>query len=345
MATTVDRLELIENVGPNSLLAALKNAAGSARHIDLEVAFVAMAGLLKVLPLLKRVAERGGVRIITGLYQGITEAKALSELLQVQEESNQRLQVRIAEETHFHRKMYLVRHRTRSHAIVGSSNLTLLGLRSGGEMNLLVTTNASSAIARRLNSVFTTDWDRAFPLTKPMVRRYANLVRPRHTTLPAGLLSQVLGKRGAHGMADDEGSTGSLPVCWVDGISGWVKKKTEAIVADETDWEDAGHDWYASRTSAIKRDDKILLFLRNRKPARVKVVRVVGYTRTAANTPDGRHFVAFEDVARMAARRITRQLIGRLRRSGLEHLDGSRHRVRPSIWKNVSPLFARRGSG
>jgi HKD family nuclease len=84
------------------------------------------------------VAADGGVRLLTGLYQKFTEPQALRTLLRIQEETCGQLSVRLSLEPQFHRKMYLLTSRTRSTAILGSSNLTRDGLRSGGELNVMV---------------------------------------------------------------------------------------------------------------------------------------------------------------------------------------------------------------
>lgn len=67
----------IENSGPNTLVALLRNAGNRCEHIDIAVAFITAAGLNSVLSLLQKTASRGTVQVLTGLYQGFSETKAL----------------------------------------------------------------------------------------------------------------------------------------------------------------------------------------------------------------------------------------------------------------------------
>ena len=100
MPVTVGRLEIIENAGPNSLQATLKKLLATALHAEVQVAFVTKAGVDKILPRLRQVASRGRVRLVTGLYQGFTEAAALSALLAAQKQTGGRIQVRSPPKRH-----------------------------------------------------------------------------------------------------------------------------------------------------------------------------------------------------------------------------------------------------
>src|SRR5262245_2981475 len=96
----------IENAGPNTLVAFLRNAGAGCTQIDIAVAFVTAAGLDSLLYLLQQAASKGAVRVLTGLYQGFTEPKALSTLLRAQEQTGGRLSVRVSRDGHFHWKAY-----------------------------------------------------------------------------------------------------------------------------------------------------------------------------------------------------------------------------------------------
>jgi hypothetical protein len=75
------RLDIIENNGPDNLRDALRSQLRRASEVSIAVAFVSKAGLDEVLQSLRQVAAIGNVRLLTGLYQKITEPEALKTLL------------------------------------------------------------------------------------------------------------------------------------------------------------------------------------------------------------------------------------------------------------------------
>jgi HKD family nuclease len=91
-------------------------------QIDIAVAFVTAAGLDSLEFLLKQAASKGSVRVITGLYQGFTEPKALWTLLRAQEETGGRLSVRVSRDDRFHWKAYMLVKRDSAKVVIGSSN-------------------------------------------------------------------------------------------------------------------------------------------------------------------------------------------------------------------------------
>jgi HKD family nuclease len=95
----LNNLELIENAGPNTLKAYLADAIPRAYGADLAIAFITENGLYQILHLLKRTAERRPVRILTGLFQFVTEPAALVALLDVQQETNGRISARLTQQT------------------------------------------------------------------------------------------------------------------------------------------------------------------------------------------------------------------------------------------------------
>jgi HKD family nuclease len=132
------KFDVIKNSGPDNLRDVLRAKCKRATDVAIGVAFVTQSGLDDILQSLRQVAVIGRVHILTGLYQKVTESRALKTLLRVQEETRGQFSVRLSTEPQFHRKVYMLRGRTNNAIIVGSSNLTRDGLRSGGELNLLV---------------------------------------------------------------------------------------------------------------------------------------------------------------------------------------------------------------
>jgi HKD family nuclease len=327
--------EFIENVGPNSVLSNLRRMTKGAGRVDIAVAFISASGLNQLLPSLQRVASRGEVRILTGLYQGITDPRALSTLLRVQEQTRGHLSVRISRESKFHRKLYLVRTGGNVKAVVGSSNLTNDGLSNGGELNVYLSSAAGSAPIRRLLRAFDDDWEnRAVPLDEEIIGRYAQSesVKQQRARTKSVSLRSILGTRTTSSKAKDERPESPVSF-WRDSVEGYVSKQTEAVIASTTDWDERGYSWYAAGSHGFKPKDRILMF--DFTKDFVQVVQVMGITRTAVRTPDGVHFVAFKPVRGEKARRLTparwkglKVALGITRKS--EFL--ARHKLSPSRW-------------
>lgn len=95
------RIGAIDNTGPNTLILFLQDTADKASQIDIAVAFITAKGINSLLYLLKKAADRGQVRLLTGLYQGFTEPKALRTLLREQKDTDGPISVRISTDQHF----------------------------------------------------------------------------------------------------------------------------------------------------------------------------------------------------------------------------------------------------
>ena len=132
------KLEFIENSGPDNLRDTLKARLHTASHVSLAVAFITRSGVEEIVQPLREAAGRGKVRLLTGLYQKVTQPEALEVLLRLQRQTKVRLETRVSCDPTFHRKLYLLQRGTTAYVIIGSSNLTREGLQSGGELNALV---------------------------------------------------------------------------------------------------------------------------------------------------------------------------------------------------------------
>jgi len=297
--------EFIDNTGPNSVLDNLRRMTRRATRVDIAVAFISAAGLNRLLPALQQVAARGAVRVLTGLYQGITDPQALRTLLRVQAQTRGRLSVRVSRESKFHRKVYLVKGGNTVKAVIGSSNLTGDGLTSGGELNVYLSAPAGSAPMRRLLGAFDVAWDdRAVPLGDEIIDRYVRLhyEKQQRRPKPSVPLRKILGVR-TTSRAAEVGRPEESVSFWRDVVDGYVNKLTEAVIASTTDWDERGYSWYAAGSHHFKRKDRILMFDLTRDTA--QMVQVADSTRTAVRTPDGVHFVAFRPVRGEQARRLT----------------------------------------
>jgi HKD family nuclease len=302
MATKILGFEVIENSGPNNLRDTLRAKLAKASEVCVAVAFVTESGLDEILQSLRQVAAHGQVRIITGLYQCVTEPNALKTLLRVQKETCGNFSVRLSREPQFHRKFFLVGNKTQATAIIGSSNLTREGLRSGGELDLMVSLYRHTSAFRRLEDAFEKDWQkrRAVPLTAEQIIKYAKArkspVRQKGDT--SGQLKKILGREPSH----EKAITQDEPVdYWRSFFSGFVKKRTENIIKETTNWDDRGYSWFSEGGPPPYRiGDRIFMFDFNGK--HLDLFEVKDVTRTSIPTPDGRHFAAYTRVGKLGRR-------------------------------------------
>ncbi|HWP56391.1 MAG TPA: phospholipase D-like domain-containing protein [Candidatus Acidoferrales bacterium] len=337
------RIEVIDNRGPNTLLAALRASLGKSSRLDAQAAFVSADGVGEVLPHLRRAAARGKVRIVTGLYQAVSEPSALRLLLTAQGQTKGRLEVRIARDLRFHRKVYVLRGGKTCSIISGSSNLTGEGLKSAGEFNILVQLPSTTSLARRVVSDFDRLWNSGtVRLTADLIKRYEKVRprRPRPTPLKRSL-ARVLGPSPGDAGSPDNRREQSRRY-WRDYTSGFAAKRTEAVVSDETNWNQKGYFWYSSHSDVFKQGDHILLF--DEPTGWAELVVVKDTTRTATPTPDGRHFVACQRLRARARRRLNRGLWKRFRDFGLAISPAERQRRRQLTegqWGRIAAIFQR----
>jgi HKD family nuclease len=337
-----NQVEIIENAGPNSLLDNLKRVLKKADRADIAVAFISVAGLNELLPSLQQIAAHGSVRILTGLYQSITDPQALRILLRAEEQSRGSLSTRISKEPKFHRKIYLVRAGGQVRAVIGSSNLTKDGLSSGGELNVYISSYATSAPMRRLSSMFDADWEeRAVPLNKGIIDRYVRLghfnqqKKLKHTVS----LRKIIGTSTVNPTTKIEKQEGPVSY-WRDYIQGYVSKQTEALIASATNWDARGYRWYSSGPHRYKKKDRLLLF--DFTINRIQVAQVVDWTRTAVRTPEGVHFVAFKPVRGIKVRHITgrrwdslKNALGISRKAEIY----TQRKISPSRWAEIMAVI------
>jgi HKD family nuclease len=291
-------LDVIENSGPDNLRDMLRAECKRATDVAVGVAFVTQSGLDDILQTLRQVAVGGRVRLLTGLYQKVSEPQALKTLLRVQEETRGQFSVRLSTEPQYHRKVYILRGKSNTAVIVGSSNLTREGLRSGGELNVVVRFPKGALAGKKLTGAFEDDWKHhAVPLAAEQIVEYEK-VRPRPPAWEGyrkGQLEQILGAAPSHQQAADDDTHGDM---WRDCVTGTVRRKTERVISETTDWDEKDYSWFSTDgTHAYEIGDGIFLF--DFADKRVRLVRVRGKSHTTVPTPDGRHFVAYTAVPRV----------------------------------------------
>jgi superfamily II DNA or RNA helicase len=129
----------------------------SAERIDLVCAFIRWTGIREMLPALRRHVEAGrALRIITTVYTGTTELRALDTLQDLGG------QVRVSydtSKTRLHAKAWLF-HRSNGHSTVyiGSSNLTYQAQVTGLEWNVRAAQRSNPSLVAKFEATFASYW-------------------------------------------------------------------------------------------------------------------------------------------------------------------------------------------
>lgn len=337
--TKLSNFRIIENSGPNNLHDALLDILNGACQADISVAFITYAGLAQILPYLRQVALIGKVRVITGLYQCITEPKALRTLLRSQKETRGNLSVNLSQEPKFHRKMYIIEKKTKVTAIIGSSNLTKEGLTSGGELNIAFTFSKDSKPCLELNNAFEKDWQhRSVSLSIDQIRRYEkyhreNKEKSKLIYIP---LRKILGKTTKH--QEGELSIDKSITFWRDSIKGFVKKQTKQIISQHTNWDGKNYDWYHARKHKFRINDELLMFdFIDKFASLVKITDT-----TEVSTSDGRYFVAFKKLKNTRRKQLIKTLWDRLKSLRIiknRNDANSRYKLSQGKWDMLKDIF------
>ncbi|MGE5296878.1 MAG: phospholipase D-like domain-containing protein [Solirubrobacterales bacterium] len=320
------RLDLIENSGPDNLRDTLKAQISHASEVSIAVAFITQAGLDEIVQPLQQVATNGKVRLLTGLYQKFTEPRALRTLCRLQRQTQGRLSVRLSREPQFHRKLYVLTNRVYATAILGSSNLTQDGLRSGGELNLMMRLPTNSVVFKKMAKAFDNDWEhRAVPLTREQIVEYEKdrETVPAQKSFTSKQLKTILGVSPSHSEARADGQDPPERF-WRDCVTGIAAKRTQQVISDTTNWDEKGYSWYSlGGVHPYANGDRILLF--DFYDERVRLVKVRGIAHTKVATPDGRHFVAYRPLAK-AEWRFSKGLWAALRDEGINRTTARKRR-------------------
>ena len=342
MAAKRTTVELIENNGPNTLLATFRALVGPKSIVDVQVAFVSASGMGTLLPTLRRAASLGRVRVITGLYQGVTEPAALRLLLKAQQQTKGRIETRLAKDPQFHRKLYVLRTSDVCHIISGSSNLTKEELKSPGEFNLLVRLPTSAPQIRRLLLQFDQRWSKGTaPLSLKLIKRYESIRTKRpHQQTSKKSIADLLGRDLSAPKNKSETPSDMSVHYWREYIDGFTPERTDNIISEETNWDQKRYDWFASWGDKFQCEDRILLFDRAFGWATLVVVKDT--TRVSVSTPTGRHFVAFIPERRRSRRRLKPSLWKVLKEVGFRWSADERQKRRQlteSQWSRIESVF------
>ncbi len=307
------QIRAIENSGPNTLVAFLRNAGAGCTQIDIAVAFVTAAGLDSLLYLLKRAASKGSVRVLTGLYQGFTEPKALWTLVREQEQTGGRLSVRVSRDGHFHWKAYMLAKKDAAKVVIGSSNLTDDGLHQTGELNVVLTLGTASNEFAELRRVFDQHWQgKSEVLTGEIVAKYEGWRKEAGPVLKSRSvpLRKILAGTPKRKKAEPQ-EVRYLRTC----IDGHLEDETVDLLGQTTDWDKRGLWYFSTWNPSFRTGDRVILFDLTDKS--LGVVEVKDTTKTPVRTPDGYHFAAYRKLRGYTRRRLVPNRWKALKAAGL----------------------------
>ncbi|MCC7117375.1 MAG: hypothetical protein IT310_02525 [Anaerolineales bacterium] len=320
MKTKSLSFDFIENSGPDNLRDTLKSLLSqtSTKEVCILVAFVTQSGLDELAQHLRQVAIKGKVRFITGLYQRVTEPKALETLLKIQDETRGRFSAKLSRDPQLHRKFYIVESSAKTIAIVGSSNLTKEGLQSGGEINLIISSPRGENSTQKLKKIFEKEWKhRSISLSAVQVSRYdaARNKPPAIKSFNQNEIKKILGVETTHQQASLSTSSPRNVDYWRDCVDGYLGKRTNKILSETTNWDKKNYSWYAPGAKhSYHLNDRIFLF--DMKDNRLRLVEIADIARTKIPTPDGRNFIAYKYV-RGYGKKLTDNLWQSLKEEGI----------------------------
>jgi len=300
--------EIIENSGPDNLRDTLKIKLAQTIEVSIEVAFLTQAGLNEIIQPLRQVAALGKVKLITGLYQHVTEPQALETLLNIQNETRGNFSVSLSTEPQFHRKVYLLESKTQATAIIGSSNLTREGLQSGGELNIILTLPKNTPSIRKLKNIFEQEWKhRAVLLEASQIERYkqARKTSDKSKSFNQSKIEIILGVKPNHKNATP---VITEPVnFWLDCITSSVSKSTAEKISEKTNWDEKHYEWFSTgKKYSYHIKDRIILFDKLDNSLSFIEIKDIAEIKVPVSK-DGRNFIAYKYISGYQ-RKLTKNL-------------------------------------
>ncbi len=329
------RLTLISNRGPNRLMDYLRRNLQGADRAAFAVAFASHQGVSEILDMLPRVARRGGVNILTSIYQDVTEPRALRALLRAQMGTGGKFSVRLSTNLRFHQKLFLIGKGPRVVAIVGSSNLTEGGLKGNRELCAAFDVRPNSNDARELQEAFEVEWDESVPLEEERIRLYERRyeILQKGRTFPEVPLHRTILRRD-HERADG----GQDPKFWRESCLYEISEDAEKMVEDKTGWDKQGYEWQSVSAHKMKNKDRLLVFDFLNKSAKLAEIK----DKEEIPTGDGRYFIAYKQLRGSRQRPLRKNLWQELRQIGAVTTQAAakgRSPISTQIWVELQKAF------
>lgn len=127
-------------------------------------------------------------------------------------------------------------------------------------------------------------------------------------------IKDILGTELTHTQANP--SSPDATDFWRDCVAGYLKKRTDKIISETTNWNKRNYFWYSAGGKHNYRiKDRIFLFDTNDN--KLRLVEVADIARTKVTTPDGRNFIAYKRV-RGYEKKLTKNLWLLLEKEGIK---------------------------
>jgi HKD family nuclease len=152
------RMKIVQNAGKSNHARAVTDVFDGSEKIMFAVAFLKLAGLNKVLPLLKTRLEAGAkVDAYIGRDFCLTEPAALDALLATRKQYKKTLNVSLAKQNgqaSFHPKVYFGSGRAGIKILIGSANLTSGALTNNDEISVFLRPHGQDVLLRQVVAIF-----------------------------------------------------------------------------------------------------------------------------------------------------------------------------------------------
>ncbi|MBQ3634693.1 MAG: DUF3427 domain-containing protein [Bacteroidales bacterium] len=133
----------------------------TANRIDLLVSFIKFRGLCLIKDSLRKFVEKGGkLRVLTTVYMGATDPKAIEELFKLKKSGDVQIKASFnGDSDRLHAKVYAFYRNSGQHtAYIGSSNLSKQAITTGLEWNIRVTQLENPHIIDKTKATFEQYW-------------------------------------------------------------------------------------------------------------------------------------------------------------------------------------------
>jgi len=320
------KVQYISNTGLDTVLALIKKHSKNCDVFYVAVGFITTSGLYEIINSLKNASNTGIVKVLTGCYMGVTQPQALKDLLK---ESNSRpmkfLSFLYKYVYEFHKKLYLFKKGNTFYAIVGSSNVTKIGLTNEGEGNLFITGSLLDPNDILVFNDMLKDFsiERSEQLDMELIKNYEKERKKNASIIfrnPQINIKNIFPKtnnKKSNKLTTNNGQNYKIKY-YIEYLKGKFNRKTNAILESETNWDYKGWSCYAAKYSkGLKVDDIIFIIDATFKRPRIYRIKFKDHCHTKIETPDGRDFVAYKQI--LGYKIITPAIKSTLRRVGITY--------------------------
>lgn len=138
------------------------------QEVTFMVAFISVGGIYLIINELRELTQKKiKVIIITGFMNNFNQPKVFELLMRIEN-----LEIRVANISNYHPKLYIVKHKSGNAYIIGSSNLTNNALRFNLEMNLYVDTPPTGNLNNQFEEVYQQIYQDSYILTQEILDNY-----------------------------------------------------------------------------------------------------------------------------------------------------------------------------